>query len=208
MKVLIVDDHPVARRGLTVIVRDSLKDSEVLEAPNAQTALDIAERENPELVLVDARIPDSMPPSEFCRRLRALVPHARIAVVTAFDDAAELRACLAAGATGCLLKDTSEIDLGAALNQLLAGEIVIDPRIANRLAQTLVEHGGQSIDRLTGREHEVLILLSRGLSNRAIAEALFLSEATVKGYVTSLLEKLSASSRLEAVVRAQQFGLV
>ena len=208
MKALLVDDHPVARRGLTVIIRDSLEDCEVMEAPNAVVALELAEQEQPDVVLVDARIPDSIPASELCRRLCALAPNARVVVVTAFDDAVELRECLSAGATGCLLKDTSEIDLGAALRQLLDGEIVIDPRIADRLARTLVSPPDRTSGRLTARERDVLILLSQGASNRVIADRLFLSEATVKGYMTSLLEKLGASSRLEAVVRAHEAGLV
>jgi DNA-binding NarL/FixJ family response regulator len=208
VKVLLIDDHPVARRGMTVIIRDSLRDCEVIEADTARQAVELAGSQAPDLILADARMPDSMPVSELCRLLRAAAPAAKIAVVTAFENAAELRACLMTGATGALLKDTSEMDLGAALQQLLAGDVVIDPRIADRLARSLVQARPPRLKPLTTREMEVLRLLARGASNRAIAGRLDLSEATVKGYVTTLFEKLGASSRLEAVVRAYESGLV
>jgi two-component system nitrate/nitrite response regulator NarL len=208
MKVLLVDDHPVARRGMTVIIRDSLKDSAVIEADNAELAVKLAVTEAPDLILLDARMPDSIPVSELCRLLRAAAPSAKISIVTAFEDASELRDCLSAGATGCLLKDTSEIDLGSALRNLLAGEVVIDPRIADRLARALVQSPSSRVKPLTSREADVLSLLAQGASNRAIAGTLDLSEATVKGYVTTLFEKLGATSRLEAVIRAYESGLV
>lgn len=208
MKVLLVDDHPVARRGMTVIIRDSLRDCEVMEADDADLALKLAIAEAPDLILLDARMPDSIPVSELCRLLRDAAPAAKISIVTAFEDASELRDCLSAGATGCLLKDTSEIDLGAALRSLLAGEVVIDPRIADRLARALVQSPSSRVRPLSARERDVLSLLAQGASNRAIAKKLDLSEATVKGYVTTLFEKLGATSRLEAVVRAHESGLV
>lgn len=208
MKCLLVDDHPVARRGLTVIVKDSLPGCEVFEAWTAEFAVDMAAQEQPDLILVDARIPDSVPPAELCRRLRAVSRNAHIAIVTAFEDTEVLRECLMAGATGCLLKDTSEIDLSGALRQLLDGDVVIDPRIADRLVRTLVRSSASHDVRLSARELDVLRLLSHGASNRSIASRLDLSEATVKGYVTSLLKKLGASSRLEAVVRAHESGTI
>jgi DNA-binding NarL/FixJ family response regulator len=119
-----------------------------------------------------------------------------------------LKECLTFGVTGCLLKDTSEMDLGAALRRLLAGEVVIDHRIADRLARALVQSQTARGKPLTSREADVLEFLAQGASNRAIAGQLDLSEATVKGYVTTLFEKLGATSRLEAVVRAYETGLV
>lgn len=208
MKVLLVDDHPVARRGLEVVVALALPGSEILEADNANTALEIARATQPEMILLDARLPGSAPANEVCRDLRELLPRASIVIVTAFDELDVIRACLSSGASGCLLKDTSEVDIAAALEELLAGEIVIDPRIANRLARRAVERDRLPELHLTDRERDVLALLAEGCSNRKIAERLFLSETTVKGYVTDLLQKLHASSRLEAVVRSYELGII
>jgi DNA-binding NarL/FixJ family response regulator len=209
LNALIVDDHMVARRGLRTILHESFVIERCDEADNCEDALRLAARERPDLVLVDLHIPKSMPANEFCRQLRALLTAARIVIVTAFDGLPEIRDCFAAGADGCLLKDTSEVDFTAALRSVCAGNAVLDTRIAQRLAGELV--GGQSQGeriRLTSREREVLHLLAEGCSNRAISARLQLSEATVKGYVSSLLEKLGVSSRLEALVRASDAGLI
>jgi DNA-binding NarL/FixJ family response regulator len=154
-------------------------------------------------------IPDAMPTAELCRQLRGLLPRARIVIVTAFDRLGEIEDCLAAGADGCLLKDTTDVDFTAALRTIRAGQTVIDPRIAQRLATDLLGRRSSSTDvHLTAREREVLHLIAEGCSNRAISERLQLSEATVKGYVSSLLYKLGVSSRLEALVRASDAGLI
>lgn len=208
VKVLIVDDHPVARRGLSVIVEASLPGAVVLEADGGRRVMELARNEEPELVLLDARMPDSIPARELCAHLRLLLPEGHIAVVTAFEDLAVIRDCLTAGASGCLLKDTSEIDLGAALKDLLRGRIVIDPRISEKLAREFVSSHSRDDMHLTSRERDVLALLAKGFSNRQIAGQLHLSEATVKGYVTHLLKKLNVSSRLEAVVQAHENGLL
>ncbi len=209
MNALIVDDHTVARRGLRTILNESFVLDCCNEVDNCEDALRLAARQRPDLVLVDMHIPNSMPAHEFCRQLRALLPAARIVIVTAFDRLPEIRDCLAAGADGCLLKDTSEVDFTAALRAVRAGQAVLDPRIAQRLAGELVGHqsrGGEL--RLTTRERDVLHLIAEGCSNRAISTRLQLSEATVKGYVSSLLDKLGVSSRLEALVRASDAGLI
>ncbi|MFD5537364.1 response regulator [Streptomyces sp. NPDC127079] len=205
---LLVDDHPVARRGLHVVVTSSIGECEIFEADNATTALALAHDKRPEMILLDARMPGNMPPEELCRELRELLPNVVIVIFTAFDDATVLHACIAAGANGCLLKDTSELNVGAALRALLAGQFVLDPRIARKLAPEVIRRQAQGTVKLTEREEGVLALLAHGCSNRKIAQQLCLSETTVKGYVTDLLQKLDASSRLEAVVRAYELGLV
>ncbi|MDA8069259.1 MAG: response regulator transcription factor [Actinomycetota bacterium] len=210
MNALIVDDHTVARSGLRTILQESFVLDGCHEADNCEDAIRLASRHRPDLVLVDMHIPNSMPAHELCRQLRALLPEARIVIVTAFDRLPEIRDCLAAGADGCLLKDTSEVDFTAALRTVRAGRAVLDPRIAQRLADELVGRqtgfGGEV--HLTTRERDVLQLIAEGCANRAISERLQLSEATVKGYVSSLLEKLQVSSRLEALVRASDAGLI
>jgi DNA-binding NarL/FixJ family response regulator len=208
MGVLLVDDHPVARRGLRVVVTSSLGECEILEADDPTTALALAEDTRPEMILLDARLPGSMPPDELCQELRRLLPNVIIVIFTAVEDAAVIQACLAAGANGCLLKDTSELNVGAALRALLAGQFVLDTRIAKQLNPGIARHPVRETVKLRNREREVLALLAHGSSNRRIAQQLFLSETTVKGYVTDLLQKLGASSRLEAVVFAYELGLV
>lgn len=154
-------------------------------------------------------MPGPVSAPELCVRMRATLPDARIVIVTAFDRSDEIRACLAAGADGCLLKDTSEVDITTALRTVLTGGCVIDPRIAFPLARELA---GQRLParspQLTARERDVLHLLAEGCSNRAIARRLGLSEATVKGHVSNVLDKLHASSRLETLVRTSDAGLV
>jgi two-component system nitrate/nitrite response regulator NarL len=154
-------------------------------------------------------LPGPMSAPELCRRMRAQLPDSGIVIVTAFDRPDEIRGCLAAGADGCLLKDTSEVDMTAALRTVLRGERVVDPRIAYGLARDLASRGSPARGPvLTARERDVLDLLAEGCSNRAIARRLGLSEATVKGYVSNVLEKLNASSRLEALVRAADARLI
>jgi DNA-binding NarL/FixJ family response regulator len=209
VRVLIVDDHLIARRGLRTILRETFGLDDCAEAADAATALTLAPTYRPELILLDMHMPAAAPAPELCRRLRAMLPDARIVMVTAFDRTGEIRDCLAAGADGCLLKDTSEVDMTAALRTVLAGGCVIDPRIAFRLARDLAgQPDRKPTPQLTSRERDVLDLLAEGCSNRAIARRLRLSEATVKGYVGQVLDKLNASSRLEALVRASDAGLI
>ena len=209
MKVLIADDHPVARRGLRMIVSEAFGDVDCAEAADAATALTLARTVRPDLLLVDMRMPGDIPTSTLCRMMRTAVPDSKIVIVTAFDSTTDIRDCLIAGADGCLLKDTSETDMAAALRAAVADATALDPRIAFQLAHYLeTQPADNEIPRLSGREQDVLHLLAEGRSNRAIARQLGLSEATVKGHVSRVLVKLNASSRLEAVVRAIGAGLI
>jgi len=209
VKVLIADDHPVARRGLQMIVSEAFGDAHCAEATDAATALTLAETFHPDLILLDMHMPGELDAPELCRMMREALPNIKIVIVTAFDSTGEIRDCLVAGADGCLLKDTSETDMAAALRTTVTGTPALDPRIAFQLARDLTSGSAPAhAPHLTGREQEVLHLLAEGRSNRAIARQLGLSEATVKGHVSRLLDKLNASSRLEAVVRATDTGLI
>ena len=208
MKVLIADDHPVARRGLQMIVSEAFGEAHCAEAADAATALALAETLGPDLLLLDMHMPGGLTAPALCRMMREALPDIKIVIVTAFDSTSEIRDCLVAGADGCLLKDTSETDMAAALRTSVTGT-ALDPRIAFQLARDLTSATAPAqVPHLTGREREVLRLLAEGRSNRAIARQLGLSEATVKGHVSRLLDKLNASSRLEAVVRATDTGLI
>lgn len=210
MRVLVVDDHPIARQGLTSIVRDAFRVERVVEVDNARDALVAAKREAPALILLDLQIPGVPQTAVLCTQLRVAAPEARIAIITAFEDTSAIKRCFAAGADACLLKDTSMVDLREALKAVVAGRRVIDPRIAQTLAadHLRVLRGETPTVDLTQRERDVLELLAEGCSNRLIAERLFLAETTVKGYVSNLLEKLHATSRLQVVIRASEQGLL
>jgi DNA-binding NarL/FixJ family response regulator len=210
VRVLVVDDHPIARQGLANLARDTFLVERVDEAGNARDALVAAKVDAPALILLDLHIPGVPQTSVLCTQLRGAAPAAKIVLVTAFEEADAIKRCFAAGVEACLLKDTSLVDLRQALKAVLAGRRVIDPRIAQTLATERVRAlRGEtlSVD-LTQREREVLELLAEGCSNRLIAERLFLAETTVKGYVSSLLDKFQATSRLQAVVRAMEQGLL
>ncbi|HEY5987925.1 MAG TPA: response regulator transcription factor [Streptosporangiaceae bacterium] len=209
MKVLIVDDHPIARRGLRMVLSEAFGETECAEAADAAAALTMAADLRPDLLLLDMHMPGDLAAPALCSLMRAALPDAKIVIVTAFERSDDIRACLEAGADGCLLKDTSEVDMAVALRAALTGGSALDSRVAFRLARELASNRDHtSAIRLSGREWQVLHLLAEGCSNRAIARRLELSEATVKGHVSSLLDKLNASSRLQAVVRASDAGLI
>ncbi|HEV2376383.1 MAG TPA: response regulator transcription factor [Streptosporangiaceae bacterium] len=212
MRVLIVDDHPIARRGLQMIVSEAFGATDCAEAPDAATALAVAARLCPDLLLLDMHMPGDIPAPVLCGRLRSMLPAAKVVIVTAFERSDEIRDCLVAGADGCLLKDTSEADMAASLRAVVTGSTALDSRIAFSLARDLAAAepgpGPTGAPNLSSREQDVLCLLAEGCSNRVIARRLGLSEATVKGHVSKLLEKLTASSRLDAVVRAYGAGLI
>jgi DNA-binding NarL/FixJ family response regulator len=192
-----------------MIVSEAFGETQCAEAADAATALALAETFRPDLLLLDMHMPGEPTAAAMCRKMRQALPESKIVIVTAFDSSSEIRDCLMAGADGCLLKDTSETDMAAALRTTVTGAPALDPRIAFQLARDLVsEPARTAAPHLSGREQEVLRLLAQGRSNRAIARQLGLSEATVKGHVSRLLDKLNASSRLEAVVRATDVGLI
>jgi two-component system nitrate/nitrite response regulator NarL len=209
VKVLIADDHPVARRGLRMIVTEAFGEPDIAEATDTATATALAGTFRPDLMLLDMHMPGQTTAPTLCRRLREIIPFAKIVLVTAFDDSVEIRDCLVAGADGCLLKDTSETDMAAALRMAMTGASALDSRVAIELARVLADEPEHpEAPHLSGREREVLSLLAEGRSNRAIARHMGLSEATVKGHVSRLLGKLKASSRLEAVIHASDAGLI
>lgn len=206
-KVLIVDDHPVARRGLQALLEQAMDVTGHAEAADGTRALSLAGTMAPDLIVLDLRMPGE-DPALLCKQLLERAPQARLVVFTAFDDREAIKGCLATGANGCLLKDASEADIGESLRRIMAGETVIDPRIAERMALEYARVLRGDAVLLTPREREVLRLLAEGLSNRAIAETLSLAESTAKGYVATLLQKLGADSRLQAVVQADRAGLL
>jgi DNA-binding NarL/FixJ family response regulator len=207
---LVADDHAIARRGIEFVIRAAFKVERIVGVPDGERAVAIAPRLQPDLIVLDLHMPGHPRGSVLCSRLAAAVPRAKLVLVTAFGKTAEIKGCLAAGAAGALLKDTTDGDLVLALRRIMDGEVVTSPEIAQKLAADLVGvlRGEDAVIRLTTREREVLDMLSEGCSNKEIAERLVLSTGTVKDHVGSLMRKLEATSRLQAVARATEAGLL
>ena len=203
-RVMVVDDHPVVRDGVALLLRGEPSLVVVGSAESGRSALERAPGLAPDLVLLDLRLPDMLAP-EVVVGLRESVPAARIVVFTAHGDHHGVQAALDAGAHGALLKDAAAIDLVSALRRVLRGERVSDPRMvpseAGRSA-ALARSG------LTRREYEVLRLAAQGRTNPEIAESTGLARNTVKTYLQSALHKLGARNRVEAIGKAAEAGLL
>lgn len=205
---LIVNQHPLERQGLAAILRERVGLKDIFQADSGATGLTVARERRPGLAIIDLHLAASLPARELCAQLRALLAEARIILLTASERASEIRDCLMAGANGCLLKDTPEQDFAQSVQAVLRGKDMIDPEIAQKLASAFVGTVRGPSEPLTGREREVLDLLAEGYTNRQIANRLILAEPTVKGHVSRLFEKVSASSRLGVVMQARRVGLL
>jgi two-component system, NarL family, nitrate/nitrite response regulator NarL len=201
--VMVVDDHPVVRDGVALLLRAEPALVVVGSAETGRAAIDRAPALRPDLVLLDLRLPDMLAP-EVVAGLRAVVPKARVVVFTAHGDHHGVQAALDAGAQGALLKDAAATDLVAALRRVLRGERVTDPRtVAGGAGRDALARSG-----LTRREYEVLRLAAQGRTNPEIAESTGLARNTVKTYLQSALHKLGARNRVEAIGKAGEAGLL
>jgi DNA-binding NarL/FixJ family response regulator len=196
--VLLVDDHEVVRRGLREMLDDEADIEVVAEAGSVAEALTRAGAARPEVAVVDVQLPDGNG-VDLCRDLRSLPDGPRCLVLTAFDDEEALVGAIMAGASGYLLKQVRGQDLVTAVREVAAGRSLLDPvttaRVLDRMrrpAETDVLSG------LTEQERRVLDLIGEGMTNRQIAERLFLAEKTVKNYVTAVLSKLGMQRRTQA----------
>jgi len=208
IRVLIVDDHALFRRGI-VMVLEQEKDVEVVgEASDGTEAIQIASETMPDVVLMDVRMP-RRGGIEATQQIKDLVPHAKILMLTISDEEADLYDAIKAGASGYLLKEISIEDVAGAIRAVQGGQSMISPSMASKLLAefaTMVKKGDEkplaSQPRLTEREMEVLRLVAKGRNNRDIAKELFISENTVKNHIRNILEKLHLHSRMQAVVYA------
>ncbi|MEM1182262.1 MAG: response regulator transcription factor [Acidobacteriota bacterium] len=199
--ILIVDDHVVAREGLMAILSRQADFRVVGEAADGRQAVESYDRLGPDIVLMDLRMPGADGFSAIAE-LATRNPPAKIIVMTTFDGDQFLRRAMQMGAQGYLLKDASRQTLWGAVRQVHAGGSFVDHALMPKIA------GAMSGPTLTPRELEVLEQLVHGLSNREIAGALHISEATAKSHVIAILDKLDVSSRTEAAVAATRRGLV
>jgi NarL family two-component system response regulator LiaR len=206
IRVMLVDDHAMVRTGLRQFLK-GFTDMELAgEASNGAEAVDICLQAAPDVVLMDLVMPD-MDGSQATRRIRQLCPQVQVIALTSFQEQDMVERTLQAGAIGYLLKNVSAEELAGAIRAAHAGRPTLSQEAAEALVQATRQRPELGGD-LSGREREVLELLVEGLSNGQIAERLTISPATVRFHVSSILRKLGASSRAEAVSLAWQHHLV
>jgi two-component system NarL family response regulator len=208
IRVLIVDDHALFRRGLAqvLLLEDGIE--VVGEGEDGDDGVRKAEELMPDVVLMDVRMP-RVSGIEATRRLADALPSAKILMLTVSDEEDDLYEAIKAGATGYLLKEISIEEVADAVRSVMQGQTLISPSMASKLIQEFGNLARRAdarrampAPRLTDRELEVLKLVARGLTNRDIAEQLYISENTVKNHVRNILEKLHLHSRMEAVIYA------
>jgi DNA-binding NarL/FixJ family response regulator len=208
--VTVVDDQELFRNGIAGLLEE--RGIRVLgEAGMAVDAIRQACELRPDVVLMDLNMP-GMSGVEATQRLTAAAPHVRVLVLTVAADERHVMNALLAGACGYLLKEAPIAHIIDGIKAAARGESMISPRVANRLIRRLREPSDREASlaatELTPREHEVLELLARGVGNPEIAQALYLSEHTVKNHVSSILAKLQVENRIQAAVRAVRTGIV
>jgi DNA-binding NarL/FixJ family response regulator len=215
IRVLIADDQVLLRGSLRVLVDAEPGMVTTAEAATGTEAVRLARRDPPDVVLMDVRMPD-MDGIEATRHLcgAAETANVKVLMLTMFDLDEYVYAALRAGASGFLLKDTPPGDLLAAVRVIAAGDALLAPAVTRRLIAEFVHRPepsrrpSRTLDGVTEREREVLVLIARGLSNTEIAERLYLGLATVKTHVSHLLTKLAARDRAQLVIAAYESGLI
>ena len=207
IRVLIVDDHEIVREGLRMLFRDEPDVEVVAEARSGEEAIEAATTYKPDVVLMDLVMPEGGG-VEATRRVRALLPQTQVLVLSSFAGDDQVQEALRAGAIGYMLKDVSRHELVRAIRNVREGRPALHPEAQRHLLRGVAQEGGGPNPELTTREREVLRLLARGRSNRAIAAELFLSEGTIKGYVSVILGKLQVEDRTQAALWAVKNGLV
>ncbi len=211
IRVLVADDQPLVRSGFRMVL-DERPDIELAgEAEDGLDAIRLARELDPDVILMDVRMPD-LDGVEATRRLVAAGARARILVLTTFDLDEYVYAAVRAGASGFLLKDVKPAELVDAIRVVAAGNSLFGPaatrRLVDRFAGAAPGRARPGLDELTERELEILRLLAAGLSNAELAERLVVSEATVKTHVSAVLRKLAVRDRVQAVIAAYEAGLV
>ena len=206
IKVLIVDDHDMVRKGLVVLLEDFDDLVIVGEAGDGQIALDRCRQQPVDVVLMDMIMP-RMNGLEATRLIRAACPQTQIIGLTSFDDNDNVEQAFKAGAIGYLMKNVTGEMLANAIRKAHKGEAILAPEAAQALIGATIRPPAVGYD-LTEREREVLAVMVEGLNNREIAERLFISGSTVKNHVSSILSKLGASSRTQAVAMAVSNHLI
>jgi NarL family two-component system response regulator LiaR len=208
ISVLIVDDHTVVRRGLTALLNTEPDIRVVGEAANGREAIEQAEKLKPQVIVMDLVMPE-MDGVTATSAIMARQPDSRVLVLTSFGSDVKLFPAVKAGAVGYLLKDTSPEELVKAIRRAAAGESSLNPVVARRLLRELAHEspGSPPREALSPREIDVLRLVAHGATNDQIGAKLFISEATVRSHVSSILAKLGLTNRTQAALYALRHGL-
>ncbi len=213
MKVLVVDDHALVRRGMGHVIRECFPDAEVLEAGSAKEAIERLSANEVDVALVDVRMPDA-DGLELLHDVKARWPELPVIMLTSFDHAHYVRRALAEGAAGYMLKDATPEDLEQAIHVALSGGgNVLSPKVIQNLFESMDGSASdgtpapRAAGSLTRRETDILSLLAEGRSNRDISRALFLSEKTVKAHLAAIFRKLSVTNRTQAAMVAVSMGI-
>lgn len=207
IRVLLVDDHAIVREGLRALLEDSKTTRIVGEAANGDEAVQLAERLQPDLVLMDLKMP-GMPAADAIRMIRARNPGTQILMLTSYAEDRQVQEVIGAGALGYVLKDVEKTELLRAMATVARGEPWLDAEAQRSLVNRMRKPAeADPAELLTDRERSVLKLLAQGKSNRAIARTLHLTEGTIKGYVSNILAKLKLEDRTQAALLAVRHGL-
>jgi len=201
MRILVVDDHEVVRQGLVALLGRRDEFQVVAEAGSLSEALAAARRFVPDLVVMDVRLPDGSG-IEACREIRSEYPDTKVVMLTSYPDEEAVLSAIIAGASGYLLKQVRGRDLVSALEAVGRGDSLLDPAVTERVLERVrrVASGGERDDLadLTAQERKILMLVADGKTNKEIAADVFLSDKTVKNYVSSILAKLNLQRRAQA----------
>ncbi|MGZ9276273.1 MAG: response regulator [Candidatus Limnocylindrales bacterium] len=201
LRLLVVDDHEVVRQGLVALLdrRDGFQ--VVAEAGTVADSIEMARRHQPDIVIMDVRLPDGSG-IEACREIRADRPETRIVMLTSYPDDEAVLSAIVAGASGYLLKQIRARDLVAALETVGRGESLLDPAVTEKVLERVrrIASGAYAdeLSQLTSQEQKILALVAEGKTNKEIAADVFLSDKTVKNYVSSILSKLNLERRAQA----------
>ncbi len=207
IRVLIADDHALVREGLRKLLELSDNIEILSEVGDGQGAINIARKEKPDVILMDVNMPGTNGISA-TRVIKREIPSIHIIALTIYEDE-EVVDMVRAGVSAYVLKDVAGSELIDTINRVMQGEVVIHPRVANRLVRELSRNENKKNDiRLTKRERDVLLLLVKGQSNKEMAEAMFISEKTVKNHLTSIFRKLGVKDRTQAAVYALKNNIV
>jgi len=208
-RVLIVDDHPVVRRGLRAMLEDEEWVASVAEAATVDEAVRAAVSTKAQVVAMDINLPDG-DGIEATRRIVSLCPGVRVLIVTLYDDKDRVARALKAGARGYVLKDTEPDTIVDALRTVADGGVVLGPKVGPEVLTTLQGTPAQlppPFDKLTAQERKILAGLVRGATNAEIGRGMGLNEKTVRNYLTAVFEKLGVDSRVQAALRARDAGI-
>lgn len=208
VRVFLLDDHEIVRRGLRELIESEPGLIVVGEAGTVEEALNRAPAVRPDVAVLDVRLPDGSG-VEVCRSLRERMPGLQCLMLTSFADDEALFSAIVAGAAGYVLKQIKGNDLTGAIRKVARGESLLDPAMTGRVMERIRQDRQEAsqLEHLTDQERRILDLLAEGLTNRQIADRMFLAEKTVKNYVSNLLAKLGMHRRTEAAVYAARVSL-